>query len=67
MKKRIVAVLLSAAMIFTMAPDDFEALRREYPYVTAIGQVWPGKGQVYVRHEGKTSVLQPTGWNHFHR
>lgn len=54
-------------LIFTMAPDDFEALRREYPYVTAIGQVWPGKGQVYVRHEGKTSVLQPTGWNHFHR
>ena len=54
-------------LIFTMTPEDFEALRREYSYVTAIGQVQPGKGQVYVRYEGKTSVLQPTGWNHFHK
>lgn len=54
-------------LIFTMAPEDFYALKQVCPYVAPIGRVQTGSGCVQVQHGGMTTVLLPTGWNHFHK
>lgn len=53
-------------LIFTMAPDDFYALKEVCPYVTAIGHVLAGSGCVKMQQGEKTTIVPPTGWNHFH-
>ncbi len=53
-------------LIFTMAPADFAALQAECPYVTPVGFVRQGPGQVYVMRDGVETLLPPAGWNHFH-
>ena len=52
-------------LVFTMAPDDFQALQAVYPAVTPIGTVRQGPGRVLFRHDGGEQVLPPTGWTHF--
>ena len=52
-------------LVFTMAPDDFQALQAVYPAVTPIGTVRQGPGRVLLRHDGGEQVLPPTGWTHF--
>ena len=52
-------------LVFTMAPDDFQALQAVYPAVTPIGTVRQGPGRVLLRHDGGEQILPPTGWTHF--
>lgn len=52
-------------LVFTMGPDDFAALQKEFPDVTKIGDVRPGTGRVFLAHDGGETVLAPTGWTHF--
>lgn len=52
-------------LIFTMSEDDFKALKRVFPAVTKIGEVRTGSGQVFLQHDGVTTVLPPSGWTHF--
>ncbi len=54
-------------LIFTMAPQDFDTLRRICPYVTVIGSVRKGTGRVFLQSQDQESLLLPTGWNHFHK
>lgn len=52
-------------LVFTMAPEDFQALQAVYPAVQVIGSVHNGPGRVLLRHDGEEHVLPPTGWTHF--
>lgn len=52
-------------MIFTISAPNFNALKKEFPDITEIGNVSKGTGKVYVSYEGQEILLQPTGWNHF--
>lgn len=52
-------------LVFTMNPEDFAALQKEFPDVTKIGDVRAGLGKVFLQHDGIETVLAPTGWTHF--
>lgn len=52
-------------LIFTITPDNFAALKKEFPHVAAIGTVTEGTGKVFLQHTGKETILPPAGWTHF--
>lgn len=52
-------------LVFTMAPDDFTALKDDFPDVTAIGTVRAGDGKVWLVDNGAEHVLAASGWTHF--
>ncbi|WP_288772254.1 thiamine-phosphate kinase [uncultured Megasphaera sp.] len=52
-------------LIFTLPPETFSAVRRQFPNLTPIGRVCAGTGRVRWVQDGKESIVPPHGWTHF--
>jgi len=51
-------------LLFTIAPDGLEDLKREIPDIRVIGRAVEGRENILTR-QGKIVNLENRGWEHF--